>query len=120
MSAVGRTGRLSAHFTAAELACPHCSVCVARDDLVALLERIRSALGTTLPIVSGYRCPVHNAAIHGAANSMHMYGAAADLPHTRLTLLQAFDLGAVGVGTRGGDVVHVDVRDGARAHWVYK
>jgi uncharacterized protein YcbK (DUF882 family) len=116
----GRTGRLSAHFTADELACPHCGACVVREPLVALLERIRAHLGQPLQIVSGYRCPTHNAKVGGASDSMHMYGAAADVPAVgRLTLLDAFKLGAVGAGTKNGIVVHVDVRDGPRAHWTY-
>lgn len=119
MATVGRTGRLSEHFTAAELACPHCGVCVARDRLVQLLERIRMIDGRPLHIVSGYRCPVHNAAIAGATDSMHMYGAAADLPPGRVTAAQAIRAMAVGVGTKGDWAVHVDVRDGARAHWIY-
>ena len=119
MAGAGRSGRLSAHFTAAELACPHCGVTLARARLVTLLERIRSHVGGPLPIVSVYRCPVHNKQVGGAVDSMHMYGAAADLRRSTLRLQDAFDLGAVGVGTAGEWAVHVDVRDGERAHWVY-
>jgi uncharacterized protein YcbK (DUF882 family) len=116
----GRTGRLSAHFNAAEFACPHCHVAVVRDQLLAVLERIRARTDTPLHIVSGYRCPVHNAQINGAANSMHMYGAAADLAPGSCTIAIARSAGAVGVGTKGQWVLHVDVRDGAPASWVYK
>ena len=30
-------------------------------------------------VTSGYRCPIHNAAIGGAAESQHIYGTAADI-----------------------------------------
>lgn len=119
-SRVGRVGRLSEHFTAAEFACPHCGVCIVRDALVQLAERIRSLDAKPLHIVSGYRCPVHNAAIGGATNSMHMYGAAFDLEHGRLTIARASRAMAVGIGSKGDYAVHVDVRDGAPARWVYK
>jgi uncharacterized protein YcbK (DUF882 family) len=118
-SSRGRTGRLSPHFTAAELACPHCGVCIVRDELLHLLERVRSIHGTPLRVVSGYRCPVHNAAVGGATNSMHMYGAAADLPAGYVTAQEAAGAKAKGIGTSGAWAVHVDVRDGREARWAY-
>jgi uncharacterized protein YcbK (DUF882 family) len=118
-ASVGKRGQLSEHFRAAELWCPHCHACIVTDELVRFLERIRSALGNPLPIVSGYRCPRHNADVGGAADSQHMYGTAADIPRTRLDLHTVASLGAKGVGTRDGIVVHVDVRRGAFAHWTY-
>lgn len=116
----GRAGRLSAHFVASEFACPHCGVSVVRDDLVQLLERVRSHVKKPLHIVSGYRCPVHNAAIGGAPNSQHMYGAAADVASGLLTEPEARSEGAVGIGTKGEWAIHVDVRDGPLVLWVYK
>jgi hypothetical protein len=44
------------------------------------LERVRATLGgRPLHVTSGYRCAALNAAIGGAANSMHMRGLAADI-----------------------------------------
>jgi len=48
-----------------------------------------------------------------------MYGTAADIPEGTVTMRQAIDLGARGVGTKGQWAIHVDVRSGGRAHWVY-
>jgi zinc D-Ala-D-Ala carboxypeptidase len=76
-------------------------------------------VGRPLPIVSGYRCPVHNAAVGGARDSMHMYGAAVDIPLGLVTPLQATRAGFVGIGTQRGSVRHIDVRDGAAARWTY-
>jgi uncharacterized protein YcbK (DUF882 family) len=90
-----------------------------RDELVALLERIRAHHGRAVRIVSGYRCPVHNAAIGGAANSMHMYGAAADLELGVLTAPEARSNGATGIGIKGTSAIHVDVRDGEVTEWRY-
>jgi zinc D-Ala-D-Ala carboxypeptidase len=119
-SSRGATGRLSAHFTAAEFACAHCGVAVVRPRLVEVLERLREIVGgKPLAIRSGYRCPVHNHDVGGASNSQHMYGAAADLPGGYCTPAQARAAGAIGVGRQGTWAVHVDVRDGPHAEWVY-
>jgi uncharacterized protein YcbK (DUF882 family) len=101
------------------MACPHCGAAVVRPRLVTLLERIRGSVGRPLPVVSGYRCPIHNLTAGGAANSQHMYGAAADIPAGFITPAQAHTLGAIGVGSRGRWAVHVDVRDGGPADWSY-
>jgi zinc D-Ala-D-Ala carboxypeptidase len=118
-SSRGRTGSLSPHFTAHELACPHCGVCVARDFLISRLERLRAIVGRPIPIVSGYRCPVHNLAAGGATNSQHMYGAASDIPAGIATAAQARGAGFIGIGTKGDYAIHVDVRDGGPAAWRY-
>ena len=109
----------SAHFNEHELACPHCHVALARPKLLALLERIRAEHGVPMPLRSAYRCPVHNAAVGGAKDSQHMYGAAADIPPGRVSPARAIELGATGVGIAGRDVVHVDVRDGSVTTWHY-
>lgn len=43
------------------------------------LDPIREAWGKPLRINSGFRCPVLNKAVGGAANSQHMRGEAADI-----------------------------------------
>lgn len=113
------TGALSEHFRAQEFACPHCGVALVRPRLVDLLERARTLHRGPLQIVSGYRCPVHNRDAGGAANSQHMYGAAADLPPGVLSPAAAHGLGFTGVGRKGTWAVHVDVRDGAPVDWSY-
>ena len=112
---------LSAHFSKAELACGHCGRTKVAPALVQLLERIREAhYPTGLRIVSGYRCPAHNASTPNAAkSSQHMAGTAADIP-PRMTLAQAKACGAKGIGIQdsAGLVVHVDVGP-ARKPWRY-
>ena len=53
------------------------------EELVRVCNEIRRRLGVPVTIVdsggSGVRCPQHNAAVGGVANSNHLYGKAADL-----------------------------------------
>jgi zinc D-Ala-D-Ala carboxypeptidase len=109
----------SPHFRSSEFACPHCGVELVRPRLLVVLERIRALRNRPITIVSGYRCPVHNRDVHGAVDSQHMYGAAADIPRGTCTFDEAVSCGATGVGTKDGVPVHVDVRDGKLAHWTY-
>jgi uncharacterized protein YcbK (DUF882 family) len=109
-------GALSPHFTAAEFACPHCRVSKALPALVLGLERLRTlGYSSGLVVRSGYRCPVHNKAVGGAANSQHRYGSAADVD-LRVSLASVVALGVfsgVGWQTAAGGrrlVRHVDVR----------
>lgn len=44
-----------------------------------VLEPVRERLGKPIIVNSGFRCPVHNAAVGGVANSQHMKGEAADI-----------------------------------------
>lgn len=118
-ASTGREGRLSRHFTAAEFRCSHCHAAVVTPQLIRTLEYVRAHINKPLPIVSGYRCPIHNAAVGGAENSQHMYGTAADIPLGLVTPAVAAHAGAVGIGVQGEWVRHLDVRDGPRARWSY-
>lgn len=75
--------------------------------------------GRPLRIVSGYRCPVHNAAVRGAPDSQHMYGTAADLELGAVLAADAEAVGFQGIGSAGKWARHVDCRDGPRARWTY-
>jgi uncharacterized protein YcbK (DUF882 family) len=90
-----------------------------RPDLERHLEELRQLVGKPIVIVSGYRCPPHNANVHGAADSQHMYAAAADIKPGVATVDQAASVGFVGIGSLGHWAVHVDVRDGPSARWSY-
>lgn len=111
-------GDLSAHFDRREFACPHCGMVSVTQDLVQVLESIRSLTGRPLVVLSGYRCTHHNAAVGGALRSQHLSGRAADIKPGRATLAQAQAAGARGVGIKDGYAVHVDTRS-TPATWVY-
>lgn len=53
------------------------------ENLRALVEVVldpaREALGKPITVNSGFRCPLHNAAVGGVPNSQHLRGEAADV-----------------------------------------
>jgi hypothetical protein len=113
-----KRGDISAHFSAREFRCKcggvlaGCHKTVVLRELLVSLETLRTHTGP-LSIVSGYRCPQHNAKVGGATTSQHLYGAAADIPGI-LTVGQVKALHIfAGIGYRGSDskAVHVDRRD---------
>jgi uncharacterized protein YcbK (DUF882 family) len=115
-------GDLSPHFSRSEFRCKHCGALVGPDaQLVDVLEYTRALTGRPLRVVSGYRCPTHNARVGGVPSSQHVHGTAADIPPGRLREDQARAFGATGIGLRGEWVVHVDVRSrkGPPAVWKY-
>jgi hypothetical protein len=56
-----------------------------------LLEPVRVMLGVTVQVSSGFRSPMLNQAIGGAAGSAHMDGRAADFVPQGISLQEAFD-----------------------------
>ena len=46
---------------------------------VNVLQPLRDALGETITVSSGFRCPALNRAVSGASDSQHLLGQAADL-----------------------------------------
>jgi uncharacterized protein YcbK (DUF882 family) len=107
-------GDLSPHFSRSEFR-EHGTGALPHDPpqrLLDGLEVVRANLGRPVRIVSGYRSPAHNAAVHGARNSQHLYVAAADLEPGVLSVTDARIIGFTGIGACRGWAVHVDVRPG--------
>lgn len=119
-------GDLSAHFSRSEFRChgfghkghPNHGTPV-DEGLVQLLELIRAEHGGPVRIVSGHRCKWWNARVGGAPNGQHPRGTAADLEPGVVRPDRARDLGAHGVGTKGGWATHVDRRPGPNVRWSY-
>ncbi len=109
--------RLSEHFWEREFACRcGCGAVRVNVRLVAMLERLRAALGgRPVAISSGYRCPAHNRAAGGAKSSQHLPGNAADVVVAGAApedvAAAAEELGFPWVGRYAG-FTHVDVRGG--------
>ncbi len=71
------------YFKRSEFACK-CGRCGGfpaepQEAMVRIADKIRGHFGAPAHVVSGLRCPAHNRAVGGKANSQHMYGEACDL-----------------------------------------
>lgn len=71
------------YFKRSEFACK-CGRCGGfpaepREEMVRIADKIRGHFGSPAYVVSGLRCPAHNRAVGGKANSQHMYGEACDI-----------------------------------------
>lgn len=90
-----------------------------------VLQPLRSALGVSVKISSGYRCPAHNRRCGGARHSQHMQGAAADIKIAEIPpfiLYKILDLhmrnvNKLGPGGMGkySTFTHVDIRETTKA-----
>lgn len=112
---------LSEHFDSSEFACrcrktlTGCQGTIVVPRLVTGLESLRRiGYPGGLLVASGYRCTARNRAVHGASQSQHLYGAAADIS-MRVTLADVIELEVFsGIGWQDIDgrrlVRHVDVR----------
>lgn len=80
---------------------------------VLRMETYRKKVGRPVRIISGYRCPGHNAAVGGASKSQHMYGYSCDFAGLvkASTLVNWNIFAGVGRGQRNGMAVHGDSRD---------
>lgn len=116
---------MTKHFKESEFRCKdECGLLVVKPLLLERLEQLRAAIGRPIPIVSGFRCCVHNTNVGGAGRSRHTVGEAADIPKAlRVTVHQAKAAGFTGIGIDGDSqfVTHVDVRPQRFiTTWVYK
>jgi len=117
--------KLSENFRSEEFQCRcGCRAAQMQYKFISRLQRLRQAHGRPLIITSGFRCLPYNKAIHGAADSRHGYGDAADIlvenAIDRYDILQhALMLGFTGIGI-GANYVHLDIREtDAPLMWVY-
>lgn len=90
------------------------------DELVQVLEAIRSYFGKPITITSGYRTPAHNREVGGAKGSQHVKGTAADIkvkgiPTWAVAGFLEANYRNCGIGYYS-TWVHVDTR-GYRALW---
>jgi uncharacterized protein YcbK (DUF882 family) len=113
-------GDLARNFSRSEFRCKDgCGRDWPTQDLVDVLQRARTAQGRPLRIVSGVRCASHNRSVGGSPTSQHLAGRAADVPSGYASAGAWRSYGAVGIGVRSGQVVHVDVTPG-RSSFVFE
>lgn len=123
MNYVNENGNLSTHFKLREFKCKcgQCTHTTVDDNLLQLLENIRSHFGKPVVINSGYRCPSWNTAVGGSSKSQHMLGKAADIRIKGVAPKAIYDYCRT-IMPHGGlglypTFVHVDVRDGNLTTW---
>ena len=116
--------KLSEHFKVREFYCRDGSDPIFVDaELVEILEKIRTHFNKPVTITSAFRTAAHNATVAKAAKySQHLYGKAADIQVTGISVEQVYAYvdklleGRGGVGIyppglgRANGWVHVDVR----------
>lgn len=114
-------GNISPHFNRSEFACKcGCGFAAVDKELNAILEDVRMHFKSPLIINCACRCPSHNIAIGGVADSQHVYGMAADIKVNGINptevasyLEKEYPNGGIG---RYDTFTHIDVR-GYAARW---
>lgn len=114
--------KISANFRVKEFACSDGSdpIFIA-DELVRVLQKIRTHFGKAVTITSAYRTPARNSAVGGTAYSQHLYGMAADIkvsgvsPKKVSAYAETLMPKSGGIGTYS-TFTHIDVRD-KRSRW---
>lgn len=119
---------ISTNFTLEELCkCKHCgSFCKPNNQLVKVLEQLRSKVGLPLIITSGYRCPKHPLEINKKATGQHTLGTAVDIripdgiskKAFLIIILTIKEIKGVGVPI-DQNYIHIDIRN-TPARWGYK
>ena len=111
-----------ANFTEDEFACRGRACCGGlapmQPSFMVALQDLRDRIGFALPITSGYRCPIHNAAVSPGTgpSGPHTTGKAADISVDRergfLLMALVFGMGVfTGVGWKqhgGSRFIHLD------------
>jgi len=117
-------GDLTKDFSKKEFACKCCGEIRINQKLIIALQVLREMIKLPIHILSGYRCPKHNAEVGGKAYSQHLLGTAADITIEGMLIsdvayiadkIPVFHNGGIGTYVKQ-NFVHVDVRNG-RARW---
>jgi len=113
------------HFKLEEFKC-HCGCgdFLMSPTFLQMLDRAREIADVPFIIVSGKRCPAHNASV-GSTSTNHVRGKASDIKAvdgpTRGKILKGLYLaGFVRIGISfKGKFIHADINDGPESCWDY-
>lgn len=117
------------YFTVEELSCRHCGLMLMDHEFMLMMVALRDIFGGPLKITSGYRCPIHNAAVSSTGEAgPHTTGKAVDILIARQAarglVKQALWMDFLGVGIKAhgpdsGRIVHLDMVPGPERLWTY-
>lgn len=113
---------LSANFKVREFACKDGSDPVfISQELVEVLQKIRTHFGKPVTINSAYRTATHNKKEGGATYSQHLYGTAADIKVSGVSPKEVAKYAETLLVNKGGigiysTFTHVDVRE-VKSRW---
>lgn len=117
----GDNTRLTENFRVSEFLCHGTGCCASGkidEELVQILQKIRTHFGKPVHISSAYRCETWNKQVGGVSGSYHRYGQAADIKVEGIAPAEvakyAESIGVKGIGLyetdSDGHFVHVDTR----------
>ncbi len=114
--------KISSNFRVKEFACSDGSdpIFIA-DELVSILQKIRTHFGKAVTITSAYRTPARNVDVGGTVYSQHLYGMAADIKVSGISPKKVSAYAETVMPDRGGigtysTFTHIDVRK-KRSRW---
>ena len=114
--------KLTDHFTVEEFQCKCCHKIDMDADFVTRIEAFRVEWGKPMKVLSGFRCPKHNAEVGGTRKSQHPCGKAGDfevMPSDRYAFIAlAIKHKFRGIGV-AKDFIHLDTRSDPPAVWKY-
>lgn len=114
--------KLSTNFSASEFACFDGSdPFFVAEELVEILQKIRTNFGKAVTITSAYRTESHNDAVGGSPTSQHLRGMAADIQVSGVTPATVAAYAETLLPSSGGigiysSFTHVDVRT-TKSRW---
>lgn len=115
--------KLTSDFYADEFYSPDINAGVMNPNFMAKLQKLRTSVGVGFKITSGFRTKEQNDKVHGAKDSRHLIGGAADIRHVewngytrRKFVMMALNQGfSVGIYQAH---FHVDDRQGLGTLWI--
>jgi len=113
------------HFKIDEFKCPCCGQVHMNEAFIKALDYARDLAKIPFVVVSGYRCPKHNAEVGGVPDSAHTKGMAADIrcenSSDRFIMIEAARAAGIKRIGIGENFLHFDIDPSKpqRVMWTY-